>query len=209
MMNKSISKVFRSTLADGLFLKNPLFISGMIIGPVIAAITTLRLAFTFVVAFSIITLCTIMICSFYSRRVVYAIRIILYTLTSSLVYGVVIMFINQFMPVESSNLGIYLPLLVSNSMIVSRTELRFFRKIKIQMIPDVFGFILGFDFSVLIFAFIREVLTYGSIGSTVLGMPVTFPILAYPFGAFILLGLLSALYRKIVVSVVLSDDDMF
>lgn len=208
-MNNPVTKAFRSSFADGIFLKNPLFISGMIIGPVIAAITTVKLAIAFVVAFSVITFCTIMICSFYSRRIVYAIRIILYTLTSSLVYGAVIIFINQFMPEQSLGLGIYLPLLVSNSMIVSRTELRFYRKLKIHMIPDVLGFIIGFDISVIVFAFLREILTYGTIGTTVIGLPITFPIFAYPFGAFILLGLLSALYRKIVVSVVLSDEDMY
>lgn len=207
-MNNAIKNALKSVFADGVFLKNPLFISGMIVGPVVVALTTLKLGFTFIIAFSIITFCSVLICSFYSRRIVYAIRIILYTLTSSLVYMAVIIFIKQFMSVETNTLGLYIPLLVTNSMIVSRTELRFYRKRKINMIPDVLGFIFGFDISVIIFAFVREILSYGSLGTNMIGIPITFPIFAYPFGGFILLGLMSALYRKIVVAVVLSDDEI-
>lgn len=207
-MNNAIKTALKSAVSDGIFLKNPLFISGMIIGPVVAVLTTYKIALAFIVAFSVITVCSVLICSFYSRRIVYAVRIILYTITASLVYMVVIMFLKQFMPLETNSLGIFIPLLVTNSLIVSRTELRFFRKKKLNMLYDLFGFVIGFDAAVFVFAFVREVLTYGSIGMKVIGLSINFPVLAYPFGGFILLGLMSALYRKIVVSCVLADDEI-
>ncbi len=65
------------------------------------------------------------------------------------------------------------------------------------MVIDVIAYILGFDIAVLIFSLFRELLSTGAIGDRIFGIPTTFPCLVFPFGGFILLGLFSALYRKI------------
>ena len=56
---------------------------------------------------------------------------------------------------------------------------------------------LGFDIVIVIVGFLREVFGTGSIGGKLLGIPLTFSILKYPCGAFILIGLLAAFLRKI------------
>ena len=195
MNNGSIN--FKSPIFDGLFKKNTVLSSGLIIAPVVVVANTVMNAIALICAFSLVTFLTIMISSFISRNIVYTIRIILYTIIAALVYVPVISFEIQFFPHQVENMGIMLPLLITNSLIMSKTELRFYRQSKGKMIVDVAAYILGFDIVVIFLAFIREVFGTGEISGKILGIPLTFPVLVYPFGGFILLGLCAALLRKI------------
>jgi len=190
-------KKFDSPIFDGLYKRNTVFVSGLVIAPVIISANTVAKAIALVFAFSAITFLTIMISSFISRSIVYTIRIILYTIIAALVYVPVISIELQLFPKEVEKIGIIMPLLIVNSLIVSKTELRFFRRTKGKMLIDVVSSILGFDIAILIFAFVREILGTGSISGKILGIPLTFPVLVYPFGGFILLGLMAAILRKI------------
>lgn len=189
-----------SPIFDGIYKKNTVLMSGLVVAPVVIAANSVAKAFALIFAFSAITFLTIMISSFIPRNIVYTIRIILYTLTAALVYVPVISIELQLFPTEVKQIGIMLPLLITNSLIVSRSELRFFRKTKGRMILDVISFVLGFDLAVLLIAFIREILGTGAISGNILGISLTFPVLLYPFGGFILIGLLAALLRKIQLS---------
>ncbi|HOV42243.1 MAG TPA: Rnf-Nqr domain containing protein [Oscillospiraceae bacterium] len=185
------------SIFDGIYQKNPVFTSGLVIAPAVAAAITVKNAVALIFAFSLISFFAVIISSFVPRDIVYAVRIILYTFIAALVYVPVALFTKYVFPSEFSALGIFIPLLVVNSFITSKTELRFFRKTKKDMLVDVIMHILGFDLSVLIFSFLREIFCFGALGDRILGIPITFPILALPFGGFIFLGLLSALFRKI------------
>lgn len=199
--NLEHGKRLDKSVFDGLYSKNTIFVSALVVAPVVSAACTVRLATTLAIAFSLITFTTIMIASFVPRDIVYAIRIILYTFIASMVYVPVVIIINTFFPNEIAPLGIFLPLLITNSLIVSKAELRFFRRPKSTMALDVVFYVLGFDVAVLIFSVIREVLSLGAIGDRILGLPLTFSALSMPFGGFILLGLLAALFRKIRVTI--------
>ena len=185
------------SIFDGIYKKNTVLVSGLIIAPVVVAATTVKVAFALIVVFSAITFLTIMIASFVPRDIVYAIRIILYTFIAAMVYVPVIIFANMFFLDEISTLGFFVPLLITNSLIVSKTELKFFRKAKDKMVIDVVAYILGFDIVVMIFSLFRELFSTGSLNDRIYGIPLTFPALAFPFGGFILLGLFAALFRKI------------
>ena len=192
---------FDVSIFDGLYQKNTVLVSGLVIAPVVIATSTVKVALALIAVFSVITFFTIMIASFVPRDIVYAIRIILYTFIASMVYVPVVIFAKMLFPNEVAALGIFIPLLITNSLIVSKTELRFFRKTKGRMVIDVISYIIGFDIVVLIFALIRELISTGSIGDRIFGIPITFPAFALPFGGFILLGLFSALFRKIQLTI--------
>ena len=186
-----------SPIFDGIYKRNTVLANGLIIAPVVLVANTVSNAVAIACAFSLITFLTIMISSFISRNIVYTIRIILYTLIAALVYVPVISMETQMFPVQVKEMGIMLPLLIANSLILTKTEIRFYTHSKGKMVIDVISYILGFDLVVILIAFIREVLGTGSISGKILGIPLTFPILVYPFGGFILLGLCAALLRKI------------
>lgn len=194
---KNSSSVQKEDFLDGIYTKNTVFVSGLVVAPVIAAAVTLRDAWALVLIFTELTFLTVAVASFVPRKTAYAVRIILYTIIAALVYVPVYMSAEYFFPESLANLGIFAPLLITNSLIVSKSETRFFRKPKKRMLIDLASYILGFDFAVLVFAFFREILATGSINEKILGIPMTFSALSLPFGGFLLLGLFSAAFRKI------------
>ncbi len=119
-----------TSIFDGLYKKNTVLVSGLVIAPVVVAANTFKVALVLVVVFSLITFFTILISSFVPRDIVYAIRIILYTFIAAMVYVPVIIFANVFFAKELTSLGFFVPLLITNSLIVSKTELKFFEKQK-------------------------------------------------------------------------------
>lgn len=193
--NTHISK--KSSLLDGIWTKNTVALSGLVIAPVVFSATTVKNALAIMFVFSSVTLFTILIASFIPRSIVYTIRIILYTLIASLVYVPIISMALQLFPNEVEKVGIMMPLLIANSLILTRTETRFFRESKRRMIADVVSHILGFDLVIIVFAFIREFFGTGMINDKLMGVKFTLPALVYPFAGFILLGLLAALIRAI------------
>ncbi len=194
MSAKNGSLIFPS--ADGLIYKNTVFVSGLVIAPLVCAVNSVVTALALSFVFTSITFSSILISSFFSRKVVYTFRIILYTIVAALVYVPTVLIANSAFPVQVGELSIYAPLLITNSLIVSKAELKFYKFGKLDMVKSVALYVLGFDLAALFFGASREFLLDG-FGKAFESFP-TFPAFAYPFGGFILLGILSALFRGFV-----------
>ena len=137
-----------------------------------------------------------LICSFVPRRIVYTVRIIIYTLAASLVYVPVHLFFTsgEVLSEMYASVGIYAPLLVTNSMITLRTESKFYRLARPYMTRLAGFYIVGYDLSLTFFGALRGFLTTG----TVLGiriLPFSIPALSNLYGGFILLAVVSAAFR--------------
>lgn len=195
-MNNSNNEC-RKIILNGLVNKNPILVSGMVIAPVVVLANNIKTAAALVAAFSVITFFTLLISSFVPKSIVYTIRIILYTLIGSLVYMPSVMLLKRFMPEGTEALGIFFPLFITSSFIVTRSESIFFMESKGKMILDIIFCIFGYDAAVMLFALIREILASGSVGGEIIGMPITFSAFENPFGGFILLGLTAALFRTV------------
>ncbi len=152
-----------------------------------------------VAAFSLITFFTLLISSFVPKSIVYTIRIILYTLIGAVVYVPSVMLLEYLMPEGVEAIGIFFPLFITNSFIVTRSESIFFLETKGKMLLDIIFCIIGYDAAVLIFSAVREILASGTIGGKITGMPSSFRVFEHPFGGFILLGLFAALFRSILL----------
>ena len=127
----------------------------------------------------------------------FTLRIILYTLIASLVYVPVSMLAQHIFSTEVTEFRMYFPLLIVNAMLVSQTEVDYFKNTKSKMLFSVLFYILGFDIVVLIFSFIREMISFGTINGNIVGVSLSTESLSKPFGGFILLGLFMALFRFI------------
>ncbi len=187
----------KPSVFDGLLGDNTVLSSLMVISPVIVCGNTLRSALALMYAFSAITMLSVLISSFVPRKIPYAVRIIVYAVISSLVYIPVRLAAQNFYPDSIEQIGIYFPLLAVNSLIVFQTEAKFFRMKRIRMIGSLVFYILGFDAVMLVTAFLRELLAYGTINSKMTGITVLTGGLAQPFGGFIFLGLMCGVYRWI------------
>ncbi|MDE6665901.1 MAG: electron transport complex subunit E [Ruminococcus sp.] len=187
----------KQSFFSGLFSDNTVLSAFMVMSPVIVCADTLKNAFAMIYAFSAVTFLSVLISSFVPKKIPYALKIIIYTIISSIVYIPVKMTAKVFYPESITAIGIYYPLISVNSLIVLQTEVKFFRTKKSEMMLLLISYILGFDIVMLITAFIRELLAYGTLNSRMMDIPLAISGAGQTFGGFICLGLLCGLYRKI------------
>lgn len=193
---------FRDAEREGILTKNPLFSSGVIIAPAAAACTDFNAAFILASVFTVVTFVTIALCRLVPRKIVYTVRIILYTLVASLVYVPVHLFFTsgEVLSEMYAAVGIYAPLLITNSLITLRTETKFYRLSHSFMMRLAGFYILGYDLALIVFGFLRGFLTTG----TILGikiLPFSVPALSNVYGGFILLAVVSAAFRWFLQSI--------
>lgn len=182
---------------EGFLTGNALLSSGIIIAPAVAAATDFMSALALSIVFCLVTYITVVLCSFVPSKIVYTVRIILYTLVASVVYVLVKMLMLEIMPIQFEGLGIYAPLLITNSLITSKTETKFYRRKRSYMLVLAGFYVLGYAVSIIMFGTLRSILVNGTfLGFKIL--PLTFPTFTTLYGGFILLALVSALYRGVV-----------
>ncbi len=178
---------------DGLFRRNAVLAEGMVIAPIVVCCDTLPKALLLSLAFACITFLSVSIASFFPKSIPYALRIILYALTSALIYIPVALFCHQ---LNFSAIGMYLPLLTVNSFVVLHSELYFYKLQKRLLLPSLFLHIAGFCLTAIMTGLIREILAYGSIWGRVVNVPILVQGFSAPWAGFVLLGILCAGYRK-------------
>ena len=147
------------SLRDGLFKQNIVFMSGLLIAPVIACANTLMKSLAVCMVFSLVSFLTILVCRAVPRKIAYTLRVIIYCLAASLIYIPVMLFTRSLFGEQIiASAGVYLPILVTNSLILSKTESRFYGEPINDMIIDSAVFILGFDISCIFIGALRELI---------------------------------------------------
>ena len=184
----------RST--DGLFVRNAVLSEGMVIAPIVVCCDTLRKALLLSLAFSCMTVLTVLIGSFYPRRFPYAVRVVLYALTSAVLYSPTALLCEYVSPDSYAAVhGLYLPLLSVNSFIVLHSELSFYRMKRGPMLLSLVFHTAGFAFAACAAGFVRELLAYGSVAGHIVDMPLVMRMFGTPAGGFVTLSAMCALYR--------------
>ncbi len=188
----------RINLGDGLFKQNMVFMSGLLTAPVIACTTTLQKSLAVCFVFSLVSLLTILVCRSIPRTIVYTVRVTLYTVAAAVFYIPVILLTEAvFDQSIISAAGIYLPILITNSLILSKTETRFYLEPAGLMTADVIIFIIGFDISCTATGVLRELMASGTIGGAEISVPFTIPAMETTFGGFLFVGIGAGLFRAV------------
>lgn len=106
---------------------------------------------------------------------------------------VLMMLVKAFLPALNSSLGVYLPLIVVNCIILGRAEMFASKNKVIPSALDGLGMGLGFTLTLVLMGTIREVLGSGSFFGIDLHLPVE-PMIVFitPPGGFFVFGLLMA-----------------
>ena len=188
----------RVKLSDGLVKQNLVLMSGLFAAPVIAIADTLINAVVLCAAFTLITFVSVVICSFLPRKIVFAVRIVIYALVSAAIYVPVIFLLNQMFGTSAvAELGVYLPIIITNPLIMSKTESRFFLRPFNYMLKDVIAFVVGFDLACIIIGALRDILVFNQLGFLRVALPFQIPALGTVFGGFIFVGVLAGLFRAL------------
>lgn len=179
---------------DGLFRQNIVLTSGLVTAPIIVAATTAERAAILSLSFFMISYFTIILCRWVPRTLSYTVRIIIYALVASLVFIPTALLTNMLFPDTAPSVMLYMQILVVNSMILAKTESRFYLIPFTSMAIDSLVYIAGYAIAAFAVGMVRELLTYGTLfGSHICNALI--PAAKSPFFGFFLLGLYAAACR--------------
>ncbi len=185
-------------LRDGFIKQNMVFMSGMLIAPVIACSSTILKSVAVCFVFSLVSFLAILICRAVPRTIVYTLRVIIYSVAAAVVYVPALMLAETiFGEALIKSAGVYLPILITNSLILTKTETRFYHEPFRAMTLDVIVFIIGFDVACVFTGAVREYLGRGRIFGREVETLFTIPALETTFGGFLFVGIVAGLFRAI------------
>ena len=195
-MSKTNKKIV--SRINGLFFRDPTVMCQLSIAPIIFVGVSLSNAVALSLAMFLITVPTLVCVSLIGDRLRKEFALMIYLLISSLFYIPTGFIIKRLFHDNFESLGIYLPMLVINSIIIIRSR-GFANKNKIHWVfLDSLVYVIVFSIETCLISIIREVLGKGTIyGVKINIMDINFPALLLPFSGFILIGLLAALMQVI------------
>ncbi len=186
-------------LTNGIITENPTFIQLLGMCPTLAVTTSLvnaigmGLSATFVLIFSNLVI------SLIRKFIPDKIRIASYIVVIAAFVSIIEMLLKAYLPAISNALGLFIPLITVNCIILARAESFASKNKPVPSMFDGLGMGLGFTLGLSILGSVREILGAGTIlGISLFGegfQPALIFIL--PPGAFLALGVILAIYNII------------
>jgi electron transport complex protein RnfE len=186
----------------GLIKENVVLILMIGLCPALATSGTVRDGFGMGLAATFVLLFSNVIISIMRKRIPNEVRIPIFILIISTFVTIIDYFMQAYQPDLYRALGVFVPLIVVNCMILGRAEAYASKNSVINSALDGLGVGLGFTLTLTVIGAIREMLGSGTLlGIAVFGeafkqSPVIFMVL--PPGAFLVIGVLKALINKYV-----------
>lgn len=181
---------------DGLFRQNIVLMSGLVTAPIIVAATTFERALVLTLSFLLISYTSILLCRFIPRKIVYTVRILLYVGVAAIMYIPTALLLNVLFPETAASVSIYIEILVVNSLLLAKTESRFYLMPYGEMALDALVFVLGYSMAAFTVGIIRELLAFGELFGFRVCDPIM-PAAKTTFFGFFLVGILAAVCRAI------------
>ena len=186
----------------GVFKNNPIFRLVLGMCPTLAVTTSLENALGMGLAATFVLICSNGLVSALRRVIPAAVHIPCYIVIIATFVTAIDLLMQAYLPDLSASLGIFIPLIVVNCIILGRAEAFASKNGVLDSLADGLGSGVGFTLSLALIASVREIVGDGSLtvwgGLAFKGInpgPVTLAIL--PAGGFITLGLLLALVNRI------------
>ena len=194
-MKPSKSKIF----TNGIITSNPVF--RLVLGtcPTLAVTTSAFNGLGMGLAATLVLVCSNALVSLLRKVIPDKVRIPCFVLIIATFVTLVEMLLKRFVPALYSALGIYLPLIVVNCIILGRAEMFASKNRVLPSALDALGMGVGFTAALLLMGMIRELFGAGTLfGVTVMPSfytPIT--VFVLPAGGFFVFGLLIALANKL------------
>ena len=201
-MKNSVFKQFK----EGIITNNPIFVQLLGMCPTLATTTSVTNAIGMGAAVCAVLTCSNLFISLIRKIVPKQIRIASYIVVISGFVTAVELLIKAFFPAIDASLGLFIPLIVVNCIILARAEAFASKNPPIPSMIDGIATGIGLTFALVCIAAVRELLGTGKLlaaadgsgGVTVFGS--WYPgasIFLLPAGAFLTLGFIIALVNKL------------
>ena len=194
---KSLFKEF----SKGIVIENPVL--RLVLGtcPTLATTTSVESAVGMGLAASIVLICSNVVISALRKVIPSKVRIPAYIVVIASFVTIVQMLVKAFTPDLDKQLGVYLPLIVVNCIILGRAEAFAGKNPVLASAVDGLGMGVGFTTALFLMSTVREVLGAGAFyGHAIPGLSHPMLIFILPPGGFFVFGILMATVNKIAES---------
>lgn len=185
-------------IANGLIKENPTFVLLLGMCPTLATTTSLINGISMGLSTAFVLICSNIAISLIKNLTPDAVRIPVFVVVIASFVTVLQMCLAAFFPSINSSLGLYIPLIVVNCIILGRAEAFACKHGALDSMLDGIGVGLGFTLGLSLLGFFRELLGTGCVMDIRL-LPETAGMLLFilPPGAFITLGYLIAVVNRL------------
>jgi len=192
MENKNYS--VKNALVEGLFTNNPTFVQLLGTCPTLAVTTSVQNGFGMGISATCVLILSNLLISLLRKFIPKQVRIASYIVIISGFVTAVELLIKAYLPALNASLGLFIPLIVVNCIILARAEAFASKNGPVSSILDGLFMGLGFTLALTVLGAIREILGTGKIMGFDLfgGMYEPMIIFVLPAGAFITLGFVIA-----------------
>ncbi|MFC1897471.1 electron transport complex subunit RsxE [Chloroflexota bacterium] len=194
---------FWKEFGKGIIISNPLFVLALGFCPALAVSTSVDNAIGMSVGVLFVLLGSNLIVSTIRKAVPNIVRIPVFIVIIATFVTVVNLVFHAYVPALYESLGIYLPLIVVNCIILGRAEAFASKNPITSSIADALGVSIGFFLALFIISLLRELLGTGSLslfGANLFTLPVLgenpMTLFILPPGAFLVMALLLALFKR-------------
>jgi electron transport complex protein RnfE len=186
-------------IKNGIIDENPTFIQVIGMCPTLAVTTSMKNGIGMGLSTLAVLTCSNLVISLIRKLVPDQVRIPCFVLVIASFVTIIQMLLQAYVPTLNASLGVFIPLIVVNCLILARAEAFACKNGPIASIFDGIGMGLGFTVALGLIGAIREILGNGSVlGITIL--PDAFPktiLMILPPGAFFTLAFLIAGFNAI------------
>lgn len=194
---------FGKEFIKGLIITNPVFVIVLGLCPLLAISTSVDNALGMSLAVLIVLLGSNAIIAAIRRFVPNIVRIPIFIVVIATMVTIVNLIFHANFPDLYESLGIYLPLVVVNCIVLARAEAFASKNPIVHSIADALGMSVGFMLALLMISFLRQVPGTGSLsvfGFHFFTLPVLgenpIAIFILPYGAFLVIALLMVIFRR-------------
>lgn len=186
------------TITNGIIKENPTFVLLLGMCPTLATTTSATNGMSMGLATMFVLICSNFVISLIKNVVPDMVRIPVFVVVIAAFVSILQMLMEAYMPSINKSLGIYIPLIVVNCIILGRAEAFACKNNPLASICDGIGMGLGFTLAFTLLGSVRELIGAGTLFGVTL-LPETCNVLLFvlPPGAFITLGYLIAIVNKL------------
>jgi len=194
-VKKNIFKEF----TKGLFRENPILIIMLGLCSCLAVSTDVSNALGMSLGFSFVLIISELLVSIFRKIIPNEVRIPIFLIFIAVPTTIVDLVMKAYFPSLSKSMGVFIPLIVVNCIVLGRIEAFSYKKNFVENLMDSLGMALGYSWVIIFLSIIREVLGKG----TFLGIRVMpemyqpMSILTSPPGGFFLIAVFIALLNGI------------
>ncbi len=185
-------------LLNGIIKENPTFVLLLGMCPTLATTTSAINGMSMGLATMFVLICSNIAISLIKNLTPDMVRIPVFVVVIASFVTVLQMCMQAFVPSVYESLGLFIPLIVVNCIILGRAEAFACKNGPIESLFDGLGIGLGFTFALTLLGSVRELLGAGAVfGFTLLPETCNILLFVLPPGAFLTLGYLIAIVNKI------------